>query len=144
MHFCLEVPMQNPVTLKFTKKKHFVDILDVAFCHFPRQLGLLFLESNKKNYLTTPFSLLHRAIEEQDRRRWKSPEEAAIPSETRVKVKFWSIIEEAFDKVNPLKYLALDEETCMFPFMLAAKGEAADLNLVYYLMRKDPQVWSVV
>ncbi|GFH55734.1 predicted protein [Chaetoceros tenuissimus] len=143
MHFCLQQPLSNPVRSKFIPRNYFVDILDLAFCYFPKQLGLLFLESKKK-YLTTPFLILHRAIEEQEEGRWKSPEEAAIPSKTRVKVKFWSIIEEALSKVNPLKYLALDKETFMFPFMLAAKGETADLNLVYYLMRKDPQVWSVV
>lgn len=140
--------------------KHFSnsigDVLDLAFCYFPQQLGLLFLEDEKTG--NTTFSIAYKAIEKEESIQYRFQHlrtmviggNAAMELynsmsyETRAKVKLWSIIEEALSKGNPLKYLALDEETCMFPFMLAAKGEGADLNLVYYLMRKDPQVWSVV
>lgn len=54
----------------------------------------------------------------------------------------WDDIEEELSKIDPLKLLAFDEEANMFPFMVAAQGESADLDLMYYLMRKDPEIWN--
>lgn len=96
-------------------------ILDVTFRHFPDELGLLFLQDGYNDYKETTLSIAY---------------------ECRGEKEVWNSIVSAMEKVDPLKIVSFNEDIGMFPFMLAARDETADLNLVYHLMRKDPVLWN--
>lgn len=96
-------------------------ILEITFRHFPDELGLLFLQDDYDDYEETTLSIAYNCRGEKE---------------------VWNSIVSAMEKVDPLKLVSFNEDTGMFPFMLAAKDETADLNLVYHLMRKDPVMWN--
>ncbi|GFH56756.1 predicted protein [Chaetoceros tenuissimus] len=98
-------------------------ILDIAFQYFPKELGLLFLENSSKT--STTLSIAYENYVYEHGR----------------KETVWEIIKSAMEKIDPITILTINKRIGMFPFMLAAKGEFADLNMVYYLMRKDPAIW---
>lgn len=124
MHDCAmkaynEEIWQNGERVYHIYADHFAGMLDVAFHHFPQELGLLLLQHSLTKATTI-----------------------SVAYESRGKEAAWEIIEGALNKVDPTKLLTFDKETGMFPFMFAAKGDASDLNLLYYMMRKDPVVWN--
>lgn len=111
--------LHNGERVRHIYADHFAGMLDIAFHHFPQELGLLLLQHSHTKATTI-----------------------SVAYESRGKEAAWKIIEGALNKVDPTKLLTFDKETGMFPFMFAAKGNASDLNLLYYLMRKDPVVWN--
>lgn len=91
--------------------------LNSSLKHYPRELGFLLLEDDSplKN---TPISLA--------KDRWSSQ-------------KSWEIIRRCLDNVHqPKKILEKYEEENTYTFMLAATGDNSDLDLVYYLARRNP------
>jgi hypothetical protein len=53
----------------------------------------------------------------------------------------WTIIEECLEEVGDLKLHSPDPSTNHYPFMYAATDQSSKhLDLVYYLLRKDPSV----
>jgi hypothetical protein len=53
----------------------------------------------------------------------------------------WTIIEQCLDEANNPKLLQPDPHTNIYPFMLAARDKTCvKLDLLYYLLRKDPAV----
>ena len=53
----------------------------------------------------------------------------------------WTIIEECLEEVGDLKLHSPDPSTNLYPFMYAATDQSCKhLDLVYYLLRKDPSV----
>ena len=50
----------------------------------------------------------------------------------------WDAIKECLDGAGTKKVLLRNPNTNMYPFMLAAEGSSTHLDVVYYLLRKDP------
>ena len=124
MHDCAmkaynEEIWQNGERVNHIYADHFAGMLDIAFHHFPQELGLLLLQHSHTKATTI-----------------------SVAYESRGKEVAWKIIEGALNKVDPTKLLTFDKETGMFPFMFAANGDTSDLNLLYYMMRKDPVAWN--
>ena len=94
----------------------FTMTLQAAMRHYPRELGLLFLRdtTSSKN---TPLALA--------KKKWDAR-------------KSWEIIKNGLEEAEPAKILVKSKKTNMYPFMLAAAGASNDLNLVYYLTRRNP------
>ena len=60
------------------------------------------------------------------------------------KVSGWSVIEECLEEADS-RILEQDPETHLYPFMLAAADRTCrKLDLLYYLLRKDPSVLSIL
>ena len=121
-HYSRDSRSYYPMMHYYASKKYhvFIEILEVTLRHYPEQLGLLFLEDSENNNATV-ISTAYKNVG---------------------KDMAWDDIEEELSKIDPLKLISFDEEANMFPFMVAAQGESADLDLLYYLMRKDPEVWN--
>jgi hypothetical protein len=56
------------------------------------------------------------------------------------KYKTWKIIQECIDEADPNTILERNQETNLHPFVTAAEGSYCYLDIVYYLLRKDPIV----
>ena len=53
----------------------------------------------------------------------------------------WAIIEESFEEVEGFNLNEPDTDTSLYPFMVAACDQSCPcVDLVYYLLRKDPCV----
>lgn len=112
--------MHHYALLNIPEFDRFEIMLKIALQFFCQELGLLLLKH--RNTHDTVISQLY---------------------ERRGKNATWDILKRAFAKADLRKLLGFNEEMGMFPFLLAAEGDLADLNLVYYLMRKDPVIWNI-
>jgi hypothetical protein len=56
------------------------------------------------------------------------------------KDKTWKIIQECIDEADPNTILERNQETDLHPFVTAAEGSDCYLDIVYYLLRKNPIV----
>ena len=90
--------------------------LSATLRHYPHELGLLLLKSAKGH---TPFQMARKHFGEQES---------------------WKMIKKCLDEFNGgSKILERDPETNMYPFLLAAAGDdTSELDLVYYLVRRNP------
>ena len=52
----------------------------------------------------------------------------------------WKMIQDCLDEADPNKILKRNQETNLYSFMTAAEGSRYYLDMVYYLLRKDPSV----
>jgi hypothetical protein len=52
----------------------------------------------------------------------------------------WELIEYCLDEADPNKILKKNQVTNLYPFVTAAEGSRCCLDMVYYLLRKDPSV----
>jgi hypothetical protein len=52
----------------------------------------------------------------------------------------WKMIRDCLDEADPNKILKKNQDTNLYPFMTAAEGSRCYLDVVYYLLRKDPSV----
>jgi hypothetical protein len=60
-------------------------------------------------------------------------------------IESWKILQDCLDQAAPTEMLLQkDAERQMYPFMIAAEGPApvSHLNVIYYLLRKEPLVIS--
>jgi hypothetical protein len=90
--------------------------LSATLRHYPHELGLLLLKSAEGR---TPFQMAREQFGEQG---------------------FWKMIKKYLDEFKGgSKILERDPETNMYPFLLAAAGDdTSELDLVYYLVRRNP------
>ena len=89
--------------------------LSATLRHYPHELGLLLLKNAKGD---TPFQIARKQFGEQE---------------------FWEVIKKCLDESNESMILERDPETNMYPFLLAAAGDdTSELDLVYYLVRRNP------
>lgn len=101
-------------------------VLRAGLKHLPHELGLLLLET----------------------RGYASPLSYAFQEDTRFETKnAWPLIEECLDEVvlgqEGLKLQEPNPDTKLYPFMTAATDQSCNhVDLVYYLLRKDPSVVS--
>lgn len=60
------------------------------------------------------------------------------------KYEVWGIIEKCIDETHDVKILERNPVTNLYPFMLAATGdeETGELNPVYYLLRRNLEVFA--
>ena len=108
----------HPVMHYYASKKYdlFIEVLGITLHHYSQQLGLLFLEDSKNNNATV-ISMAYKNV--------------------GISTAAWEDIEDVLSEVDSsLTLLAYNEETNMFTFMVAAAGVSADLNVLYYLMRR--------
>jgi len=53
----------------------------------------------------------------------------------------WELIQDCLDEADPNKrILEKNQVTNLYPFVTAAEGSRCCLDMVYYLLRKDPSV----
>ena len=52
----------------------------------------------------------------------------------------WELIENCLEEADPNKILKRNQESNLYPFVTAAEGSRCCLDMVYYLLRKDPSV----
>ena len=97
-------------------------LLKAGLKYLPNELGLLFLTTEDNE---SPCALL------MDKER-----------DTHCEKGMWTIIEECLEEVKELKlYYEPDPDTYLYPFMVAANDQSCPcVDLVYYLLRKDPSV----
>jgi hypothetical protein len=90
--------------------------LSATLRHYPHELGLLLLKSAKGH---TPFQMAMKHFGEQES---------------------WKMIKKCLDEFNGgSMILERDPETNMYPFLSAAVGDdTSELDLVYYLVRRNP------
>jgi hypothetical protein len=89
--------------------------LSATLRHYPHELGLLLLKNARGD---TPFQVARKQFGEQE---------------------FWEVIKKCLDESNESMILERDPETNMYPFLLAAAGDdTSELDLVYYLVRRNP------
>ena len=89
--------------------------LSATLRHYPHELGLLLLKNSKGD---TPFQMARKHFGEQES---------------------WKMINKCLDESNESMILDRDPETNMHPFLLAAAGDdTSELDLVYYLVRRNP------
>ena len=50
----------------------------------------------------------------------------------------WKLIQKCLEESNVSQILEKNSETNMYPFMFAAVGDTSELDLVYYLLRRNP------
>ena len=88
--------------------------LSATLRHYPHELGLLLLKNAKGD---TPFQMAKKHF---------------------AKEAFWKVIKKCLDESNGSMILERDPETNTYPFLLAAAGDTSELDLVYYLVRRNP------
>ena len=88
--------------------------LGASLRHYPHELGLLLL---KDPIGDTPFQTAR---------------------DKYGKKKAWRVIQKCLDESNDHQILEQNSETNMYPFMFAAAGDTSELDLVYYLLRRNP------
>ncbi len=88
--------------------------LKATFRHYPKELGLLLLKDSEGG---TAFQLSRLMFGKQ---------------------KSWMLIKNLLDEINSCNILEKDLETNIYPFMFAAAGDSSELDLVYYLVRRNP------
>ena len=88
--------------------------LSATLRHYPHELGLLLLKNAKGD---TPFQMAKKLF---------------------AKEAFWKVIKKCLDESNGSMILERDPETNTYPFLLAAAGDTSELDLVYYLVRRNP------
>ena len=91
--------------------------LTATLRHFPEELGLLFVKNNEGS---TSFQ---------------------IANDNFGQTKTWETIEACLNECDE-KILEMKNPptTGMYPFMIAAEGDTSELNMVYYLLRRNPVV----
>jgi hypothetical protein len=109
--------------------------LSATLRHYPHELGLLLL---KNDIGDTPSQMARKILER--RTIWKIGD-----TPFQVARKFfgeqesWKMIKKCLDESNGgSKILERDPETKMYSFLLAAAGDTSELDLVYYLVRRNP------
>jgi hypothetical protein len=88
--------------------------LSTSLRHYPHELGLLLLKDPKGG---TPFRIARDKFGKKEA---------------------WKLIQKCLDESNDHQILEQNSETNMYPFMLAAAGDTGELDLVYYLLRRNP------
>jgi hypothetical protein len=98
-------------------------ILEAGLKYLPYELGLLLFTAEGNE---SPYALLM----DKNRIGLTNGEEAG-----------WTIIEQCLEEVADLKLPEPDPTTNLYPFMVAACDQSCPcVDLVYYLLRKDPSV----
>ena len=94
----------------------------------PNELGLLFMSTNE--YDQSPYTTLMC-----DRVRYLND------NNNDYRDAGWTAIEESFEEVEDFKLDEPDPINNLYPFMVAARDQSCrSIDLVYYLLRKDPCV----
>ena len=89
--------------------------LSATLRHYPHELGQLLVKNSKGE---TPFQKLRKQFGRGEG---------------------WKAIKKCLDESDGSKIvLEKNSETNMYPFMLAAAGDTSELDLVYYLVRRNP------
>ena len=88
--------------------------LGASLRHYPHELGLLLL---KDPIGDTPFQTARDKFGKKEA---------------------WKLIQKCLDESNDHQILEQNSETNMYPFMLAAAGDTSELDLVYYLLHRNP------
>ena len=88
--------------------------LGASLRHYPHELGLLLLKNPKGD---TAFKTARAKYGKNEA---------------------WKLIQKCLDESNDHQILEQNSETNMYPFMLAAAGDTSELDLVYYLLRRNP------
>ena len=97
------------------KYSHFQLALSATLRHYPRELGLLLVKDDKGK---TPFQMARNEFGKE---------------------KAWKAIKKCLDESSGgSRILGKNPQTNMYPFMFAAAGDTCELDLVYYLVRRNP------
>ena len=100
-----------------TAIENFVVALEAGLKHYPEELGFIFQKNSSGE---TAYELVFDRF---------GKDEA------------WRNIEKCFEETRNVKMVERNPMTSMYPFMLAAAPEeTGDLNMLYYLLRRDPEV----
>ena len=99
-------------------------VIKAGFKYFPSELGLLLLTENE--HLFSPLYFLSTADIAQF-----GPQRQEL----------WKILEECLEEMEDLNLHEPDPTTNLYPFIVAASDQSCSgVDLVYYLVRKDPSV----
>ena len=90
-------------------------ILSATLRHYPHELGGILLL--KRHQGDTPFQMARKKFGKET---------------------IWKVIKKCLDESNGSTILERDPETNTYPFLLAAAGDTSELDLVYYLVRRNP------
>jgi len=111
-----ELCLHVAVRLKSVGDGSFAMVLQAGLKHYPEELGLLF-EKNRKGKTA-----------------WELAFEKYGKDET------WTIIETCFDNTRDPRIVEKSPAANLYPFVIAAAGETSDLSMLYYLLRRHPEV----
>jgi hypothetical protein len=98
----------------FAGRYKFQLALGASLRHYPHELGLLLLKNPNGG---TPFQRARNVIGKKEA---------------------WKLIQKCLDESNVSQILEKNSETNMYPFMFAAVGDTSELDLVYYLLHRNP------
>jgi len=98
--------------------EQFAMVLNASLRHYPEELGLLF---HKDGDGDTPCEMAFNEYGKDNT---------------------WMTIENCFEQTRGNKITEKHPVTNLYPFMLAAAGETSELNTLYYLLRRAPEVLS--
>ena len=103
-----------------TERKNFAKAFATTFRatlrHYPQELGFLLLKDSTSSQIT-PMELARQKLG---------------------RAESWQLISKCLDESDQVKILEKDKKTNIYPFMLASTGDKSELDLIYYLMQRDP------
>ena len=129
-HYLME---WNPIALKTLDKHRLTLLQELIEYNYPIETMKMALKAGLK-YLVNELGLLYFTTEGNE-----SPY-VLLMDENKTKAG-WTIIEECLDEVEDFILPVPDRITNLYPFMVAACDQSCpSVDLVYYLLRKDPSV----